>query len=289
MTRIIESLSQIGADYDALFCDLWGCLHNGKTAYPAAIAALQQFRRGGGKVCLMTNAPRPNPMVERQLNRMGVPTDAWDIIVSSGDATQAAMLDGAVGRRVWHLGPDKDDSFFDLIPPGYETAEPITRVALDEAEGIICTGLFDDLTEAPEDYRTRLTQAQALGLPMLSANPDIVVDMGEDRIYCAGALAELYEELGGKVSSFGKPHAPIYDRARNLLGLGSGARYLAVGDGINTDILGATREGIDALFVTGGLAADSMGPDVENPEPERLTEWLATRQQDPKYSIGRLR
>ena len=289
MTRIIESLSQIGADYDALFCDLWGCLHNGKTAYPAAIAALQQFRRGGGKVCLMTNAPRPNPMVERQLNRMGVPTDAWDIIVSSGDATQAAMLDGAVGRRVWHLGPDKDDSFFDLIPPGYETAEPITRVALDEAEGIICTGLFDDLTEAPEDYRARLTQAQALGLPMLSANPDIVVDMGEDRIYCAGALAELYEELGGKVSSFGKPHAPIYDRARNLLGLGSGARYLAVGDGINTDILGATREGIDALFVTGGLAADSMGPDVENPEPERLTEWLATRQQDPKYSIGRLR
>lgn len=289
MTRIIESLSQIGADYDALFCDLWGCLHNGKTAYPAAIAALQQFRRGGGKVCLMTNAPRPNPMVERQLNRMGVPTDAWDIIVSSGDATQAAMLDGAVGRRVWHLGPDKDDSFFDLIPPGYETAEPITRVALDEAEGIICTGLFDDLTEAPEDYRTRLTQAQALGLPMLSANPDIVVDMGEDRIYCAGALAELYEELGGKVSSFGKPHAPIYDRARNLLGLGTGARYLAVGDGINTDILGATREGIDALFVTGGLAADSMGPDVENPEPERLTEWLATRQQDPKYSIGRLR
>ena len=289
MTRIIESLSQIGADYDALFCDLWGCLHNGKTAYPAAIAALQQFRRGGGKVCLMTNAPRPNPMVERQLHRMGVPTDAWDIIVSSGDATQAAMLDGAVGRRVWHLGPDKDDSFFDLIPPGYETAEPITRVALDEAEGIICTGLFDDLTEAPEDYRTRLTQAQALGLPMLSANPDIVVDMGEDRIYCAGALAELYEELGGKVSSFGKPHAPIYDRARNLLGLGTGARYLAVGDGINTDILGATREGIDALFVTGGLAADSMGPDVENPEPERLTEWLATRQQDPKYSIGRLR
>lgn len=289
MTRIIESLSQIGADYDALFCDLWGCLHNGKTAYPAAIAALQQFRRGGGKVCLMTNAPRPNPMVERQLNRMGVPTDAWDIIVSSGDATQAAMLDGAVGRRVWHLGPDKDDSFFDLIPPGYETAEPITRVALDEAEGIICTGLFDDLTEAPEDYRTRLTQAQALGLPMLSANPDIVVDMGEDRIYCAGALAELYEGLGGKVSSFGKPHAPIYDRARNLLGLGTGARYLAVGDGINTDILGATREGIDALFVTGGLAADSMGPDVENPEPERLTEWLATRQQDPKYSIGRLR
>lgn len=289
MTRIIESLSQIGADYDALFCDLWGCLHNGKTAYPAAIAALQQFRRGGGKVCLMTNAPRPNPMVERQLNRMGVPTDAWDIIVSSGDATQAAMLDGAVGRRVWHLGPDKDDSFFDLIPPGYESAQPITRVALEEAEGIICTGLFDDLTEAPEDYRVRLTQAQALGLPMLSANPDIVVDMGEDRIYCAGALAELYEELGGKAFSFGKPHPPIYDRARDLLGLGAGARYLAVGDGINTDILGAARQGIDALFVTGGLAADSMGPDVENPEPERLTEWLATRQQDPKYSIGRLR
>lgn len=289
MTRIIERLSQIGTQYDALFCDLWGCLHNGRQAYPAAVAALQSFRQGGGKVCLMTNAPRPNALVIAQLDRMGVPRDAWDLVVSSGDAAQDAMFAGAVGRRVWHVGPEKDDGFFTLVPPEWADAAPITRVALEEAEGVVCTGPFDELTEAPEDYRARFLLARQMGLPMLCANPDIVVDMGETRIYCAGALAEFYEDLGGSALYFGKPHPPIYERARRLLGLGEGARYLAVGDGINTDILGARQEGVDALFVTGGLAADAMGPDVENPDPELLQEWLATRLQDPEYSIGRLR
>lgn len=289
MTRIIESLSQIGTNYDALFCDLWGCLHNGKTAFPAAVEALVAFRRGGGKVCLMTNAPRPNAVVAAQLHRMGVPDEAWDLIVSSGDTAQDAMFAGAVGRRVWHLGPAKDDGFFEMIPAEWADAPPITRVALEEAEGIVCTGPFDDLTEAPEDYRTRLMLARQLGLKMLCANPDVVVDLGDKRIYCAGALAEFYQELGGEALYFGKPYPPIYERARRLLNLGSGARYLAVGDGINTDIRGALQEGIDALFVTGGLAADAMGHDIQNPDPELLREWLALRQIDPEYTIGMLR
>ncbi len=289
MTCIIDRLARIGPHYEVLFCDLCGCLHNGKHPYPAAVAALQGFRRGGGRVVLMTNAPRPNQYVIAQLDRMGVPRDAWDMVISSGDATQDAMFAGAVGRRVWHLGTPKDDGFFTDIPPEWTDAPPITRVPLDEAEGIIATGPFDESTEAPEDYRARFLLARERGLRMLCANPDVVVDMGETRIYCAGALAEFYEDLGGEAFYFGKPHPPIYDRARRLLGLDKKARVLAVGDGIRTDVLGAAQEGIDCLFVTGGLAAEAFGPDVENPDSELLREWLAEHQASPAYSIGRLR
>lgn len=289
MTEIIEALSQIGDRYDALFCDLWGCLHNGKRPYPAAVAALQAYRAAGGRVCLMTNAPRPQHYVQAQLDRMGVPRDAWDIIVSSGDAAQDAMFAGAVGRKVWFIGTDKDDGFFNDIPPEWRDAPAIERVPLDQAEGIVCTGPYDEVNEVPEDYRARLMLAREAGLTMLCANPDIVVDMGETRIYCAGALAALYEEMGGTALYFGKPSPPIYDRARRLMDLGADARVLAVGDGIFTDIQGALQEGIDALFVTGGLAAEAMGPDVEHPDPARMTEWLSARQMAPQWAIGRLR
>ena len=289
MTRIIRNLSQIAADYDALFCDLWGCLHDGREAWPAAVAALQDYRRGGGRVCLLTNSPRPGPLVIAQLDGMGVPRDAYDLVVSSGDATQEAMLSGVVGRRMWHLGPEKDDGFFTVIAPEWTDAPPVTRVPLEQAEAIICTGPVQELTDTAEDYRAVLTQAQGLGLPMLCANPDIVVDLGDRRIYCAGALAQLYEELGGRAMYFGKPHAPIYERARRLMRLGPDSRVLAVGDGINTDIAGARQQGVDSLFVTGGLAAEAMGPDVENPDPDLLAEWLSTRMQSLRYSIGRLR
>ena len=286
MTRIIDSLSQISADYDVLFCDLWGCVHNGREAYPAAIAALRAFRAGGGRVALLTNAPRPRRFVAEQIARMQVPDDAWDDIVTSGDAAQDAMLSGRVGAKVWHVGPDRDLGFFT------ETDDPraagISRVGLDEAEGIVITGPYDDMTETPEDYRERLAEAQGRGLPLLCANPDIVVDYGEKRLYCAGALAQLYEQLGGEALYFGKPHAPIYDLARRRLGV-SGGRELAIGDGIGTDIAGAVAQGIDSLFVTGGLAAEHMGADVENPEDALLSGWLADQNLSPTYSIGRLR
>ncbi len=289
MTRIVRSLKQISLNYDAVFCDLWGCLHNGKQPYPDAVAALQEYRRGGGRVVLMTNAPRPNQYVERQLDRMNVPRDAWDIIVSSGDAAQDAMFAGAVGQKVWHIGTDKDDGFFDDIPSAWADAPAITRVSLDQAEGIVATGPFDELNEAPEDYRTRLTQARDRGLKLLCANPDVVVDMGETRIYCAGALAEFYEDLGGTSLYFGKPHPPIYERARGMLNLPDSARFLAIGDGINTDVKGAAQEGIDCLFVTGGLAAEAFGPDVEHPDADLLAEWLGHHHATPEFSIGRLR
>jgi HAD superfamily hydrolase (TIGR01459 family) len=288
MTRIIGSLAEIATDYDVLFCDLWGCVHNGITAYPAAIAALQEFRRGGGQVCLMTNAPRPAAQVEASFGRLGIPRDAWDVIVTSGDAAQDAMFAGAVGRKVWHLGPAKDDSFFD-VPPEWNDAPPIERVPLEEAEGIVCTGPFDEDTETPEDYRARLLLARVEGMKLLCANPDIVVDLGERRIYCAGAIAEFYTDLGGDSLYFGKPHPPIYDLARRKLNLKDGARVLCVGDGINTDIAGAVGEGLDSIFITGGLAAEHMGDDVESPEALLLQEWLRPQMIAPTFAMGRLR
>lgn len=289
MTQVIRSLDEISSNYDVLFCDLWGCLHNGVAVYPAAVAALRQFRQKGGKVVLLTNAPRPSQFVIRHLAKLGAPEDCWDVVVSSGDAAQEAMLQGAVGRKVWAIAPEKDNGFFDDIPAEYADAAPIRRVSLEEAEGIVCTGLFDEYTETPEDYRAQLTLAHEKGLPFLCANPDIIVDLGDQRLYCAGALAEFYDELGGTSLYFGKPHAPVYELARRRLGLGPDARILAIGDGIKTDILGAAQQNIDGLFVTGGLAHDQFGPDVEHPDASLLDPWLDAQNEAPKYSIGRLR
>ncbi len=294
MTRIISALSEISSGYDALFCDLWGCLHNGHAPYPAAVAALQSYRAGGGRVVLLTNAPRPGRFVRHSLERMGVPADAWDLIVSSGDAAQFAMFTGAVGRKVWHLGPAKDEGFFTAIPDDVISEPAIQRVPLEEAEGIVCTGPFDEDHETPEDYRDRFLYAKTKGLKMLCANPDLVVDYGDRRIYCAGALAQLYDQMGGESLYFGKPHPPIYDLARRHLAALTGQQpdagsILAIGDGIGTDIQGAIAEGIDALFITGGLEAERFGPDIENPDRVALEAWLATRQLSPTYTIGRLR
>ncbi|MEX1663398.1 TIGR01459 family HAD-type hydrolase [Thioclava sp. 15-R06ZXC-3] len=292
MTQIISSLAEISAPYDTLFCDLWGCLHNGVTPFPEAVAALQGFRARGGKVVLLTNAPRPARFVIESLDRMGCPKDAYDLVVSSGDAAQDAMFAGALGRKVWHLGPSKDDGFFTEIPTEWQGQADIERVDFDDAEGIVCTGPFDEANEVPEDYRAKFLLAKTRGLPMLCANPDVVVDMGDQRIYCAGALAVLYEDMGGEAMYFGKPHPPIYDMARRKLaaiGGGDDGRILAIGDGINTDVPGAAGEGIDCLFVTGGLAHDQFGADQKNPDPELVRAWLGARQTDPRYTIGTLR
>ncbi len=295
MTETIQALSDLSGRHDAVFCDLWGCLHNGRAPYPAAVAALQGFRRAGGKVVLMTNAPRPKSSVIAQLDGMGVPRDVWDIVVTSGDAAQMGMLSGAVGRRVHHIGAEKDEPFFtdfaEDLAAYAKTQAPITRVPLKEAEGIVCTGLADDLTETPDDYRAALLLAKTMGLPMLCANPDIVVDMGDKRLYCAGALAQAYEAMGGTALYFGKPHPPIYDLARRRLadaGL-TDAQVLCIGDGIGTDVQGGMGEGLDTLFITGGLEADRFGPDVEAPDPDLLHAWLDLVQMSPTYAMGRLR
>lgn len=297
MTQIISSLAQVQDRYRAVFCDLWGCLHDGVAPFPAAVAALQGFRAAGGKVLLLTNSPRPKPSVIAQLDRLGVPRDCWDEIATSGDAAQYGLLTGAVGRRVYHLGPEKDLPFFTDFAEDLRAlrdgARPIERVQLDQAEGIVCTGLFDDLTETPEDYRATLLYAKTKGLKMLCANPDISVDLGDKRIFCAGAIAQAYEQIGGEALYFGKPHPPIYDLARRrLAGLGAplpDEDILCIGDGIATDIRGGQAEELDTLFVTGGLAAAEFGPDPANPDPARLSAWLAEKTQNPTFAIAALR
>lgn len=292
MTQMIASLSEISGRYRAVFCDLWGCLHNGKTPFPTAVAALQQFRASGGFVVLMTNAPRPFGSVAAQLDRIGAPRDCYDMIVSSGDAAQQALVSGAVGRRVAFLGAEKDMPFFTDLPPELQGNDPITFVPMAEAEGIVCTGLRDDLTETPEDYRTELALGKARGLTMLCANPDIVVDMGDKRVYCAGALAKNYEERGGTALYFGKPHPPIYDLARRKMAETaeplSNDDILCIGDGPWTDILGGQNEGIDTLFITGGIVADRFGADSTNPDKALLESWLEAEGLSPTYAIPHL-
>ena len=290
MTQIIPSLAAISEQYEALFVDLWGCVHNGITALPEAAAALQSYRAHGGTVVLVTNSPRPQVGVEAQLKHFGVPDDAWDSIATSGDSARAAMFQSVVGKRVYFIGLPHDLPFFDPIHVVSNPVE-ITRVALDEAEGIVCTGPFDGTVD-PAVLLPDLRLAQRNGLKLLCANPDLVVDRGTRREWCAGAVAQLYQEIGGQSLYFGKPHAPIYDLARKRLeALGKSlpnAAILAIGDGAQTDISGARDAGIDALFITGGLAAQETLT-RQQPDPIALADYLDNQSVAPAFSIGFLR
>jgi|SRR6056297_83336 len=290
MTQIITSLSEISARYDALFVDLWGCLHNGVTAFPDAVAALRAYREGGGTVVLVTNSPRPRAGVEKQLVTFDVPTDCWDVITTSGDSARAAMFRGAVGEKVYFIGESRDMKFFEPLEV-IENPVEIETVPLQEAEGIVCTGPFDP-TADPSEYRADFLYAKTKGMKLLCANPDIVVDRGERREWCAGALARLYTEMGGESLYFGKPHPPIYDLARRrLAAMGrdvESASILAIGDGIQTDIAGAVGEDIDSLFITGGLAAKETKT-TRHPDETALDAYLQAEEMHPTYAIGFLR
>jgi HAD superfamily hydrolase (TIGR01459 family) len=291
MSRIVSSLAEISDDYEALFVDLWGCVHDGVAALPEAVAALQAYRKRGGIVVLLTNSPRPRASVEVQLEGFGVARDAWDTIATSGDSARAAMFQGAVGQKVFFMGTDDEQEAF-FRPIGViSDALDITSVPLAEAEGIVCCGA-EDASADPSVNRPTFLAAKNRGLKLLCANPDIVVDRGESREWCAGALAALYTEMGGESLYFGKPHPPIYDLARRRLAEVSAnipdTRILAIGDGIHTDIQGAVGEDIDSLFITGGLAAAET--DTKNqPDPEKLASYLAAKGFTPPFSIGFLR
>ncbi|MEL6648484.1 MAG: TIGR01459 family HAD-type hydrolase, partial [Pseudomonadota bacterium] len=241
MTQIITALSDVSDRYDALFVDLWGCVHNGVTAFPDAVTSLRAYREKGGIVVLVTNSPRARNRVERQLDTFNVPKDCWDTIATSGDSARAAMFRGMVGEKVYFIGQDGDLKFFDPLAIIDDPAD-ITRVPLDQAQGIVCAGPFDPMAD-PETWRPDLLYAKQKGMKLLCANPDIVVDRGEVREWCAGAVAKMYSEMGGESLYFGKPHPPIYDLSyRRLETLKSGidkSRILAIGDGILTDIPGA--------------------------------------------------
>ena len=287
MTQIINTLSEISDFYSALFVDLWGCVHDGERAYDAANEALIAYRRSGGKVVLVTNSPKLRSGVEKQLLHFGVSEDAWDSIATSGDSARAAMYRGVVGQKVYFIGEPRDFPFFEpLTIPDSPLA--IERVPLSEAEGIVCTGPFDPKAD-PSEMRSSFLLAKQKGLKLLCANPDIVVDRGHEREWCAGALAQLYNEMGGESLYFGKPHPPIYDLAlRRLAVLDANIgkeRILAIGDGIQTDIKGAISEDIDSLFITGGLAV-SPTKTTNQPDKAALEAFLEQEKQYPTYSVG---
>ena len=281
--RIISGLSDAASDYDALLCDAWGVIHNGVELYDGVTEALTNFRQQHGPVFILTNAPRMSDVIPPQLDRLGLPRDAYDGIVTSGDATRAAIAQYA-GQPALRLGPQKDDTLFEALD--------LSFVPLNEARFILCTGLLDDQNETPEDYREMLTDARERGLPMVCANPDIIVQFGGKTLYCGGALAQLYEELGGETILCGKPHKPIYDlAAQRLTEAKNGqapARILAIGDGLQTDILGANRHEIDVIFVAEGIFSEAVRNAEGQLEAERLAQALSENGVHAKAAMERL-
>ena len=250
--RLISGLSELAPAYDALICDVWGVIHDGHKAHPAAAEALIQFREKHGPVVLLTNAPRRADSVAALCAGYGLPPGCYDAIVSSGEAARAALAyRSAEGTLpLYYIGPDKDLP----VMEGLDLA--LTGTA--EASLAMCTGLIDDLTETPDDYADRLAAMRARDLTMICANPDLVVHRGAQLCYCAGALAKGYEKLGGTVIYYGKPHRPIYEAA--LAAAGNPKNPLAVGDGMFTDLLGANRAGLDVLFIADGVHGEEVEP-----------------------------
>ncbi|NGN43347.1 TIGR01459 family HAD-type hydrolase [Mesorhizobium sp. CGMCC 1.15528] len=279
----IGSLDAVTGRYGAILCDVWGVLHNGEDAFPEAAAALTRAREKGLAVVLITNSPRPHDGVEEQLAAIGVPQSAWDRVVTSGDVTRDLIREAP--RKLFHLGADRDMPIYDGID--CELVEEF------EADAVVCTGLFDDEVETPEDYADMLQRFRSRNLPFICANPDIVVERGERLIWCAGALARDYAQLGGRTLISGKPHRPIYEvalkAAAEVLGRDvTREETLGIGDGMLTDIKGAADNGLNVLYVSGGIHARDYG-DPLNPDIERLSAFLEKHGHRPVAVIPRLR
>ena len=280
----IAHFAPLAGAYDVALCDVWGVVHNGVVAAPDACDALTRFRERGGTVVLITNAPRPGERVARTiLDRLGVPQAAYDGIISSGDVTRA-LIAARAGARVFHIGPERDLPLFNGL------AAPLA--SLEHAEYVVCSGLIDDTVETPQDYQDLIARMHARSLHMICANPDVVVERGEQLVYCAGAIADLYAAAGGEVLYAGKPHRPIYEQAlaaaQTLRGAPiEPARVLAIGDSVRTDLTGAHKFGIDCLFVTAGIHAEELGG-REKPDTAALDEIFAAAGVYPKAVMRRL-
>src|SRR5262245_24269698 len=277
---VIDSVRPLGSSYAAWLVDIWGVIHNGVRAFPSAVDATRRFREQGGIVVLLSNSPRPSEPLRRQLHSLGVTDDSYDATVSSGDLTRHELAKHA-GARIFHLGPERDLPIFEGLD--------LTRVDAKHSELIVCTGLFDDETETPEDYAALLEELAARKLTMLCANPDHLVERGHRLVYCAGALAQLYEEDGGQVIYAGKPYAPIYELAAEIISERAARtvprkEILAIGDGVHTDMAGAADFGLDAVFVARGLP---VGPGGEGLNDLRLPELFEGRK-PPRAGIASL-
>ena len=255
-TPIKTHLADLAPAYDVILSDVWGVVHNGLKATPEACEALVAFRKQGGQVVLITNAPRPREAVAKQIEHFGVPRDTYDAIASSGDVTRS-VIRSRPGQSLYHLGPDRDKPIF--------TGLDVSFAPLERADYVVCSGLENDDDETAEDYRPRLEQMLARRLFMVCGNPDVVVERGPRLVYCAGAIADLYKSMGGEVLYAGKPYRPIYDLALSLV-KGKApplTRVLAIGDSLRTDLTGANSIGVDFVFLTAGIhAADFADEDA---------------------------
>jgi HAD superfamily hydrolase (TIGR01459 family) len=283
VTLFLDRFSTIAPDYDVVLCDVWGVLHAGIAAYPDAYMALTRYRASGGAAILLTNAPRPGATVTHFLDGLGLPRNAYDGIFSSGDVTRELLAERK-GQKLFHVGPPRDLPIFESMNAQF--------AALDEADYVVCSGLYNDEEETAEDYRALLMQLRERSLVMICANPDVVVERGNKLIYCAGAIADLYATLGGEVIYAGKPYAPIYTGALKLAESALRRpvalhRVLAIGDSLRTDVKGAAALGIDCLFVTAGIHAEEFGH-RDDPQADALERIFAAEDVRPKAVMKRL-
>jgi HAD superfamily hydrolase (TIGR01459 family) len=253
--NLIPHFSALAPDYDVFLCDVWGVVHNGVVSFPAACDALMRARAQGKTVVFITNAPRPGDSVIRQIDQLKVPHEAYDDIVSSGDVTRDVIIQRK-GQSLCHIGPPRDQPIFAGLP--------VKFAPLESADYVVCSGLDEDDTETPEDYRPRLEIMLKRKLFMLCGNPDLVVERGDRLVYCAGSVADLYATMGGEVLYAGKPYRPIYEMALKKAEAVSGRkidikRVMAIGDSVRTDLKGARAFGVDMLFLTAGIHAEEFG------------------------------
>jgi HAD superfamily hydrolase (TIGR01459 family) len=282
MTQSVTSIDAIAERYDAVFCDVWGVIHNGRRIFPEAAAALVGLRAAGKIVILLTNVPKPRGPIPGQLDRLGFPRGAWDAIVTSGDAIRAELALRAPGP-MYKIGPPSDAALWDGLG--------LSLSNLDSALFVGISGLNDD-RETPGDYAETLRIALERDLELLCANPDIVVRVGERLIWCAGAIAREYATLGGRVILAGKPHAPIYALARRELATIAGSavadtQILCIGDGVATDIFGANAQGLDSLFIASGVHGEALWTNGAL-DPAKVAAALAAEGANATYSMAAL-
>lgn len=280
---LLPHFSTLAPDYDVVFSDIWGVVHNGLVAFPHACDALMRTRALGSVVILVTNAPRPSDIVVRQLDKLHVPREAYDAVVSSGDVTRGVIKERH-GQSVFHMGPERDASIFAGLD--------VRFAPLESADYVVCSGLDDDDNETPEDYRARLELMLKRNVFMVCGNPDVVVERGDKLVYCAGSIADLYATMGGEVLYAGKPYRPIYDMALAKAEEAAGrkvapSRVLAIGDSVRTDLKGARTAGIDFLFVTSGIHAEEVGG-RERPDTGALKSVFAAAGDMPKAVMREL-
>ncbi|MBP2233349.1 HAD superfamily hydrolase (TIGR01459 family) [Azospirillum agricola] len=275
--------------YDGFILDLWGVLHDGERAYPGVPDCLDRMKAAGKTICLLSNAPRRTAGVIAKLDGMGLGRDRYHHVMTSGEAAYEALRDrddpwhAALGRRLYHIGPERDTDVFEGL--GYSVA-----ATPDEADFVMNTGIVV-FGETLADYQPQLDACRHANLPMICANPDLIVMVGPQMVICAGTLAARYEAMGGDVRQHGKPHAPVYDRCLKLMGLGDKSRILAVGDSLRTDVAGANAAGLDVALVTAGIHQEELGGAAwgEAVDPVNLRAIADASGHVPTYAIPSLR